>query len=228
MRKGRSGIKMYPAILKMKKNIASMIDKLKTMHGEPRCELHYSNAVELTVATVLSAQCTDERVNKVTKDLFKKYRSFKDYLVVSAEELEEDIRPTGFYRNKTKSIKNIAREVIERFHGKVPDDIDTFATVKGIGRKSANMIVGLAYGKPAIVVDTHMIRVSRRIGLTKNTDPKKIEIDLRRIVPQSMWTDFSLLMVLHGRYLCKAKKPGCERCLLREQCDYYLGGQRDV
>jgi endonuclease III len=212
----------------MKKNVASMIDKLKTMHGEPRCELHYSNAVELTVATVLSAQCTDERVNKVTKDLFKKNKTFKDYLDVPVEKLEEDIRPTGFYRNKAKSIKNIAREVIERFHGKVPDDIDTFATVKGIGRKSANMIVGLAYGKPAIVVDTHMIRVSRRIGLTKNTDPEKIEVDLRGLVPQSMWTDFSLLMVLHGRYLCKAKKPECERCLLREYCDYYLGGKTDV
>ena len=205
-----------------------MIDKLKTMHGEPRCELHYSNAVELTVATVLSAQCTDERVNKVTKDLFKKYKTFQDYLDVPVEQLEEDIRPTGFFRNKTKSIKNIAREVIERFHGKIPDDIDTFATVKGIGRKSANLIVGLAYGKPAIVVDTHMIRVSRRIGLTKNTDPEKIEMDLRRIVPQSMWTDFSLLMVIHGRYLCKAKKPECERCLLQEYCDYYLGGKKDV
>jgi endonuclease III len=212
----------------MKKDIGSMIHTLKAMHGEPRCELNYSNAVELTVATVLSAQCTDERVNKVTKDLFKRYKTFKDYLDAPVEQLEEDIRPTGFYRNKAKSIKNIARELIERFHGKVPDDIDTFATVKGIGRKSANMIVGLAYGKPAIVVDTHMIRVSRRIGITKNTDPEKIEIDLRRIVPQSMWTDFSLLMVLHGRYLCKAKKPECEKCLLREQCDYYLGGQRDV
>jgi endonuclease-3 len=212
----------------MKKNIVSMIDKLKTMHGEPRCELRYSNAVELTVATVLSAQCTDERVNKVTKDLFKKYKTFQDYLDVPVEKLEEDIRPTGFFRNKTKSIKNIAREVIERFHGRIPDDIDTFAGVKGIGRKSANMIVGLAYNKPAIVVDTHMMRVSRRIGLTKNTDPEKIEMDLRRIVPQSMWTDFSLLMVIHGRYLCKAKKPECERCLLREYCDYYLGGKKDV
>jgi endonuclease III len=228
MRKGRSGIKIHPAILKMKNNIALMIDKLKTMHGEPRCELHYSNAVELAVATVLSAQCTDERVNKVTKDLFKKYKTFKDYLDVPVEQLEEDIRPTGFYRNKTKSIKNIAREVIERFHGKVPDDIDTFATVKGIGRKSANMIVGLAYNKPAMVVDTHMIRVSRRIGLTKNSDPEKIEVDLRRIVPQSMWIDFSLLMVIHGRYMCKAKKPECERCQLQENCNYYLGGKKDV
>jgi len=205
-----------------------MIHTLKAMHGKPRCELNYSNALELTVATVLSAQCTDERVNKVTKDLFKKYKSFEDYLAVPTEELEEDIRSTGFYRNKTKSIKNIACEVIEQFHGKVPDDIDTFTTVKGIGRKSANLIVGLAYGKPAMVVDTHMIRVSRRIGLTDNTDPEKIEVDLRHVVPQSMWTDFSLLMVIHGRYLCKAKKPECERCQLQENCDYYLGGKKDV
>ena len=212
----------------MVKEISSIINKLRQMHGGPRCELNYTNATELTVATVLSAQCTDERVNKVTKDLFKKYKTFKDYLDVPAEQLEEDIRSTGFYKNKTKSIKNIAREVIERFHGKVPDDIDTFTTVKGIGRKSANMIVGLAYGKPAMVVDTHMVCVSRRIGLTTNTDAEKIEVDLRGLVPQSMWTDFSLLMVIHGRYLCKAKKPECERCLLREQCDYYLGGKKDV
>jgi len=205
-----------------------MIHELQAMHGKPRCELDYTNALELTVATVLSAQCTDERVNKVTKDLFKKYKTFKAYLDVPAEQLEEDIRPTGFYRNKAKSIKNIARELIERFDGKVPDDIDTFATVKGIGRKSANMIVGLAYNKPAVIVDTHMIRVSGRIGLTANTDPEKIEKDIKAIVPENMWTAFSLLIVLHGRYMCKAKKPECERCLLREYCDYYLGGKKDV
>jgi endonuclease-3 len=212
----------------MKKDIGSMIHKLKAMHGEPRCELNYSNALELTVATVLSAQCTDERVNKVTKDLFKKYKTFKDYLDAPEEQLEEDIRPTGFYKNKAKSIKNIAGEIIERFHGKVPDDIDAFATVKGVGRKSANMIVGLAYGKPAVIVDTHMIRVTGRIGLTANTDPEKIEMDMKKVVPQPMWTAFSLLVILHGRYMCKAKKPECERCLLREHCDYYSGGKRDV
>ena len=212
----------------MAKEISLIIDKLRRMHGEPRCELNWSNAIELTVATVLSAQCTDERVNKVTKDLFKKYRTWQDYLDVPAEELEEDIRPTGFFRNKTKSIRNIAGEVINRFHGKVPDDIDTFARVKGIGRKSANMIVGLAYGKPAIVVDTHMIRVTQRIGLSKNSDPEKIEKDIAGIVPQDQWTAFSLLVVLHGRYICKAKKPECERCLLKEDCDYWLGGIKNV
>jgi endonuclease-3 len=209
----------------MNKNIDSIIEKLRAMHGGPRCELSYTNAVELTVATVLSAQCTDERVNKVTKDLFEKYRTFQDYLNVPAEELEEDIKPTGFYKNKAKSVKNIAREVIERFHGTVPDDIDVFATVKGIGRKSANMIVGLVYNKPAIIVDTHMIRVTARIGLTDHKDPEKIEADMKKILPQSLWTAFSLLVVLHGRYKCKAKKPECLKCLLRDYCDYYLGGK---
>ena len=212
----------------MKKDIGLMIKDLRSMHGEPRCELNYSNALELTVATILSAQCTDERVNKVTKDLFRKYRTWQDYLAAPSEELEENIRPTGFYRNKTKSIKNVAHEIINRFHGKVPDDIDTFATVKGIGRKSANLIIGLIYNKPAVVVDTHVIRVSGRIGITKQKDPAKIEIDIKKIVPEDSRTAFSLLTTLHGRYICKARKPECPRCLLRKYCDYYLGGIKDV
>jgi endonuclease-3 len=198
------------------------------MHGKPRCELIFSNPTELVVATVLSAQATDQKVNEVTRSLFKKYQTWKDYINIPAEELEEDIRPTGFYRNKAKAIKNIASEIEERFKGQVPQDVDTFATVKGIGRKSANLIVGLAFGKPAIIVDTHVIRVSQRIGFTKNKDPEKIELDIRNIVPENLWTDFSLLITLHGRYLCKAKKPECERCLIQESCDYFMGGKKDV
>jgi endonuclease III len=205
----------------MGKNIPSILDRLKTMHGKPHVELNFTNPLELVVATVLSAQCTDERVNRVTKDLFPKYKTLDDYTRVPLEELEEDIRPTGFYRNKAKSLKNIAREIEERFGGRVPDDVDTFATVKGIGRKSANMIVGLAYGKPAVIVDTHVMRVSNRVGLTSHQDPEKIEEDLKHLISQGSWTDFSLLCVLHGRYICKAKKPECPRCLLREDCDYY-------
>jgi len=213
----------------MKKDIASILTKLQEMHGEPRVELSYSNPLELVVATVLSAQCTDQRVNEVTKSLFKKYRTAQDYLNVPEAELEEDIRPTGFYRNKAKSIKNIARELLERFQGKVPDDIDTFATVKGIGRKSANMIVGLAYNKPGVIVDTHVARVAQRLGLTSARDPEKIESDVKTQVPMPWWMAFSLLAILHGRYICKAKKPDCPRCLLREDCDYYsMGGKQDV
>ena len=208
----------------MKKDIEAILGKLAKMHGSPRVELTYSNALELTVAVVLSAQCTDERVNRVTGQLFKKYRTLDDYIRAPEGELEEDIRPTGFYRNKARSLKSIARELKERFAGHVPDDIDTLATVKGIGRKSANMIVGLAYGKPAMIVDTHMIRVSGRIGLTTQKDPEKIEKDLEALVREAAWTVFSLLMILHGRYVCKARKPECPRCLLREDCDYWLGG----
>jgi len=212
----------------MQKDIKSIIHDLKTMHGMPRCELVFSNPIELVVATVLSAQATDQKVNEVTRSLFKKYKTWKDYMNVRVEELEEDVRPTGFYRNKAKAIRNIASEIEGRFNGQVPQDVDTFATVKGIGRKSANLIVGLAFGEPAIIVDTHVIRVSQRIGFTKNKDPDKIELDIRKVVPEHLWTDFSLLITLHGRYLCKAKKPECERCLIRESCDYYMGGKKDV
>ncbi|MBP1734609.1 MAG: nth [Deltaproteobacteria bacterium] len=212
----------------MQKDINSIINDLRKMHGKPRCELVFSNPVELVVATVLSAQATDQKVNEVTRSLFKKYLVWKDYINVPVEELEEDIRPTGFFRNKAKAIKNIAAEIEERFKGQIPQDVDAFATVKGIGRKSANLIIGLAFGKPAIIVDTHVIRVSQRIGFTKNKDPDKIELDIRKVVPKNLWTDFSLLVTLHGRYLCKAKKPECERCLIRESCDYFTGGKKDV
>ena len=208
----------------MAKKIETIVEKLKAMHGKPRVELNYSNPLELTVAVVLSAQCTDERVNRVTEHLFEKYKKVQDYLDAAEGELEEEIRPTGFFRNKARSLKHIALEIKERFGGKVPDDIDAFATVKGIGRKSANMIVGLAYGKPALIVDTHMIRVAGRIGLTHATDPERIEKDLQGVVREADRTAFSLLMIIHGRYLCKARKPDCPRCLLREECDYWRGG----
>jgi endonuclease-3 len=212
----------------MQKDIKPIIHDLKTMHGKPRCELVFASPIELVVATVLSAQATDQKVNEVTRSLFKKYKAWKDYINVPIGEFEEDIRPTGFYRNKAKAIKNIASEIEGRFNGNVPQDIDTFATVKGIGRKSANLIIGLAFGKPAIIVDTHVIRVSQRIGVSKNKDPDKIELDIRKIVPENLWTDFSLLITLHGRYLCKAKKPECERCLIRDRCDFFMGGKNDV
>jgi len=212
----------------MQKDIKPIIHDLKTMHGKPRCELVFASPIELVVATVLSAQATDQKVNEVTRSLFQKYKAWEDYVNVPIGELEEDIRPTGFYRNKAKAIKNIASEIEGRFNGKVPQDVDTFATVKGIGRKSANLIIGLAFGKPAIIVDTHVIRVSQRIGVSKNKDPDKIELDIRKIVPENLWTDFSLLITLHGRYLCKAKKPECERCLIRDRCDFFMGGKNDV
>jgi endonuclease-3 len=207
----------------MKKNVESILQKLKEMHGMPRVELNFTNPLELIVATVLSAQCTDARVNKVTETLFKKYATLEDYAHASLEVFEEEIRPTGYYRNKAKSITGIAREIIERFEGHIPEDIDTFATIKGIGRKSANMVVGLAFGKPALIVDTHVSRVSQRIGLTESKDPNRIEQDLRQLLPAAERTAFSLLTILHGRRLCKAGKPQCESCLMGKDCDYLTG-----
>lgn len=212
----------------MTKDIETILKKLRQMHGKPRIELHFSNPLELIVSTILSAQCTDERVNIVTKTLFKKYRTLDDYINIPLDELEEDIKPTGFYRNKAKSIKNTVIDIKERFKGRIPEDIDEFATIKGIGRKSANLIVGIAFGKPAIIVDTHVIRLSNRIGLSKNRDPEKIEKDLRRDVKEKDYTDLSLLLTLHGRYICKAKKPGCNNCLLQSDCDYYSGGKDGI
>lgn len=210
----------------MEKDIQSIVDSLKKMHGSPRCELNFSNPIELVVATILSARCTDERVNGVTTSLFRKYRNFEDYINVPQEELENDIKPTGFYRNKAKSIKNVSREILHKFKGEIPRDMDAFAEVSGIGRKSANMIVGLAYRMPAVIVDAHVARVSKRLGLTRNEDPEKIEVDLKGMVDELQWTDLSLLVILHGRYVCKARRPDCQRCLIGVHCDYLMGGNR--
>ncbi len=212
----------------MEENIKAIIHNLEEMHGGGKIELKYETPLQLVVATVLSAQCTDERVNRLTPGLFKKYKDFEDYLNVPLEELEGDIKPSGFYHNKAKAIRNIAFEVNTRFGGHIPEDVDTLATIKGLGRKSANLIAGVAFGKAAIVVDTHVIRVSGRVGLTGNKDPEKIETDLKKQVPESEWTKFSLLVTLHGRYVCKARKPDCERCLIRNYCDYWLGGMANV
>ncbi len=205
----------------MKKDVKAIFDKLKQMHGKPRAELNFSTPLELAIAGILAAQCTDERVNQVTPSLFRKYPTARDYVKADESELEEEVRPTGFFRNKTRSIKNFAADVEKRFNGRVPEDVETLVTIKGIGRKTANMVAGLAFGKPAIIADTHVIRVSQRIGLTKNSEPEKIEMDLNNIVPAKWRTDFSLLITLHGRYICVARKPDCPSCLLQKECDFF-------
>lgn len=207
-----------------REKVKSIIPLLKEMHPRARCELAYRDAWELLVATILSAQCTDERVNQVTKTLFKKYRTIKDFAGASPEALEEDIRPTGFFRNKAKSIRECAQELVTRFNGKVPDNLDDLVTLPGIGRKTANVILGNAFNVPGIVVDTHVLRVSQRVGLTNQKDPTKVEFDLMDAAPRNIWTDFSHLLVFHGRYTCKARKPLCGTCLLTQHCDYF----RDV
>jgi endonuclease-3 len=182
--------------------------------------LKFSNPLQLLIATILSAQCTDVKVNQVTPDLFKKYRTAKDFAESNLATLEEEIRPTGFYRNKAKSLQKCCQELVKRFEGEVPKTLDDLVTLPGVGRKTANVLLGNAFGIPGIAVDTHVHRLSRRIGLTKNDDPVKIEFDLMEIVPKEEWVHFSNLLIWHGRKTCVARKPLCGICPIRKECDY--------
>ncbi|NWF93914.1 MAG: endonuclease III [Syntrophaceae bacterium] len=205
---------------RLKKRVREIIRILSKEIPDSKIALRFSNPLELLVATILSAQCTDAKVNQVTVDLFKKYRSAKDYADAALADLEEEIRPTGFYRNKARSLQKCCQELVSRFGGKVPDTLEELVSLPGVGRKTANVILGNAYGIPGIAVDTHVHRVSQRIGLTRNDDPVKIEFDLMEIVPKEEWTDFSNLLIWHGRRTCTAKKPLCDKCAIRKWCDY--------
>ncbi len=185
-------------------------------------ELDHTSAFELLVATILAAQCTDKRVNEVTKRLFRKYRKPEDYLAVDAEELESDIQETGFYRQKTRSIRGAMETLIARYGGQVPANMDELTSLPGVGRKTANVLLGNAFGIPGIVVDTHVTRVSKRLGLTDHTDAVKIERALGELLPQESWSAFGQRMVLHGRYICLARTPKCDECALIDQCDYFI------
>ncbi len=198
----------------------NIIKALSKEIPDSKIALKYSTPFELLIATILSAQCTDTKVNEVTKSLFKKYRSPKDYTNVELKELEEDIRPTGFYRNKARAIQKCCQELEDRFGGKVPPSLEALITLPGVGRKTANVILGNAFGIPGIVVDTHVQRVSQRMGLTDQKDPVKIEFDLMKVIPEEEWTHFSNLLIWHGRKTCTARKPLCEQCVIRKWCDY--------
>jgi len=202
------------------KRVKEIIKILTKVIPDSTIALTFSSPLELLIATILSAQCTDVRVNEVTTTLFKKYRSAKDYAQAELSELEQDIRPTGFYRNKAKSIQKCCQALVGRFGGEVPKTLEEMVTLSGVGRKTANVILGNAFGIPGIVVDTHVHRVSQRIGLTKKDDPVKIEFDLMEIVPKEEWTHFSNLLVWHGRRTCVARKPLCDSCAIRKLCDY--------
>jgi endonuclease III len=204
----------------LKNRVKEIIKILSKEIPDSRIALKFSNPLELLIATILSAQCTDIKVNQVTVDLFKKYRSAKDYAESNLAKLEEEIRPTGFYRNKAKSIQKCCQELLKRFGGEIPKTLEELVTLPGVGRKTANVILGNVFGIPGIVVDTHVHRVSQRIGLTKNDDPVKIEFDLMEIVPKDEWTHFSNLLVWHGRRTCVARKPLCGICPIRKWCDY--------
>jgi endonuclease III len=202
-----------------KERTGQIIKLLKRAHPDAHCALNHSNAFELLIATILSAQCTDERVNIVTADLFRKYRKPEDYLKVRDTELQQDIKTTGFFRNKTKSIQGACKMLVEEFDGEVPRTMEELLKLPGVARKTANVVLGVAYGIAAgIVVDTHVSRLSHRLGLTKQKDAGKIETELIELVPKKDWIIFSHLLIFHGRRVCKARRPLCEECVVEKLC----------
>ena len=200
--------------------IKAILKELGRLYPQARCTLNFTNPLELLVATVLSAQCTDERVNQITPSLFKKYPSAGHYAAAPQEDLEQDIFASGFYKQKARSLKGICRALVERHGGQVPGDLEELVKLPGIGRKTANVILGNAFGTPGIVVDTHVGRVAQRLGLTRQKDPVKIEFDLMALVPRERWTRFSHELIFHGREICTAKSPRCPECALLPHCDY--------
>jgi endonuclease-3 len=199
--------------------IGEIIRLLRQAYPDARCELDHSNAYELLVATILSAQCTDQRVNLTTPALFARYPTPADLAAGDRTEIEELVRSTGFYRNKAKNIQEAARRIVAAYGGEVPADMENLLTLTGVARKTANVVLGVAYGiGSGVVVDTHVKRVSNRLGLTAETDPDRIERDLMALVPQEEWVDFSHLLIFHGRRTCDARKPRCPACAVRHLC----------
>jgi endonuclease III len=201
------------------KRVAAILAKLDEAYPTATCELKHENAFQLLISTILSAQCTDVRVNQVTATLYKKYPDAEAFAHANPSELEQEIRPTGFFRNKTKSIMGASKGIIENFGGQVPKTMDEILTLPGVARKTANVVLGTAYGIPSgVVVDTHVIRLSRRLDLTKHEDPKKIEEDLMRVIPKERWITFSHQLIWHGRRVCVARTPRCVDCNLESIC----------
>lgn len=205
----------------LKKRARNISEILYKTYPEATCSLDYKEPLQLLIATILAAQCTDERVNIVTKDLFRKYPTVHDYAEANQEELEQDIKSTGFYRNKAKNIIGCCRKLIKDFGGKVSDNMEDLLKLPGVGRKTANVILGNIYGVPGVIVDTHCKRLSNRIGLTDKEDPEKIEYDLMEILPEKDWTIFSNCLVYHGRAVCDARKPKCGGCPIAQYCDFF-------
>lgn len=199
--------------------VSAIIEELRRLYPGAKCTLNFSNPLELLIATQLAAQCTDERVNIVTEKLFKKYRTVEDYANASLEELEKDIKTTGFYHNKAKNIQAASRRIIAEFGGEVPRTMPELLSLPGVARKTANVVLGNAFGiVEGFTVDTHNIRLAKRLGWTKNTDAAKVEQDLMRIVPRKDWFDLSHLLIYHGRAICLARRPLCERCAIAPLC----------
>jgi len=202
-----------------RKRVLKIIELLEKEYPKAKTALHYSSPLEILVATILSAQCTDKRVNMVTESLFKKYKTAEDYANADLAELEQDIRSTGFYRNKAKNIKNAGQMLVERFDSQVPNAMEEILELPGVARKTANIVLSNAYGViEGIAVDTHVRRLSKRLGLTENKNPDKIEKDLMQIVPKSHWKRITDLLIFHGRNVCMARKPKCDSCVLNKLC----------
>lgn len=197
---------------------ALILERLRQAYPDAGCELVFNGPLQLAVAAILSAQCTDKRVNMVTPALFRKYRTASDWAAVPQEALENDIRSTGFFRNKARNLRALCAELDARFGGKVPDDFDTLVTLPGIGRKTANLLMATAFNRPGLIVDTHFKRLSQRLGFTRSDNPDRIEFELREIVPEKEWSDWSHVMVFHGRRCCAARKPACARCPIADLC----------
>jgi len=211
---------MQETLEQIRERTAKIVKILTECYPDAKCTLDYTTPHQLLVAAILAAQCTDERVNLTTPALFAKYPTVQDFASADPAEMEEMIKPTGFFRNKTKAVIASAREIVEEFDGKVPDTIEELITLSGVGRKTANLIIGDAYGKPAVIVDTHVKRVTKRLGLTENEDPTKVEYDLLKILPPEESTHFNHLIVAHGRAVCKAPKPICSVCKVLPLCPY--------
>ena len=206
--------------MELKERVIKVLDLLEEHYGPTKCYLTHENAWQLLIATILSAQCTDERVNMVTKELFKKYTSVKDFAEADQAELEQDIRSTVFFRNKAANIIGCCRMLLSEYGGEVPSDIDKLIKLPGVGRKTANVVRGNIYGIPSIVVDTHVRRVSNLLGFTDSQDPVKIEFELMELLPEKNWIAYNTQIIAHGRKICIARRPKCEICFLAGLCDH--------
>ena len=206
------------------KNINKILDILEETYPDAQCELNYTTAFELLVATILSAQCTDIRVNKVTGELFKKYNTAEAFSNLPIKEIENEIKSCGLYKSKAEKIKQTSKKICDLYNGEVPDELDKLTELPGVGRKTANVVLSNAFGMDAIAVDTHVFRVANRIGIVKTTTPDKTEFELMKAIHKKRWSHSHHLLIFHGRRICKARKPECEICPIKNDCDYYIEG----
>ena len=206
------------------KNVNKILDILEEIYPDAQCELNYTTAFELLIATILSAQCTDVRVNKVTEALFKKYNTAEAFSKLSIEEISKEIKSCGLYKSKAEKIKQTSQKICELYNGEVPSEMDKLVELPGVGRKTANVVLSNAFNQDAIAVDTHVFRVSNRIGIVHTTSPEKTEFELMKAIPKNRWSHAHHLLIFHGRRLCKARNPECNICPIKSDCDYYEEG----